>query len=123
MIKFLVFADTHYKKRMYRTSVSDLEKIMKRAHDEGAEFVVHCGDFANDYKNSPEFLKAYLENKYDLPVYGVYGNHELEADNTMDIVSANLCNRKVNFGTAVYGEPACGYWYTDIKKASSANIH
>ena len=45
MIKFLVFADTHYKKGLYRTQVSDLEKIMKRAADEKVDFVVHCGDF------------------------------------------------------------------------------
>ena len=30
-IKFLVFADLHYKKGMYAAKVSDLEKIIKRA--------------------------------------------------------------------------------------------
>ena len=115
MLKFLVFADSHYKKGMYRTKVSDLEKIMKRAHNEGAEFVVHCGDFANDYKGSPEFLNTYLNNKYDLPVYGVYGNHELESDNTIEFVSAHLCNRPVSFGEPHYDEPVTGYWYADIK--------
>ena len=117
MIKFLVFADTHYKKGTYRTQVEDIEKIMKRANDELVDFVVHCGDFSNDYKASPEFLRAYLDNRYNLPVYGVYGNHELDnaMENTMDFVSANLCNRPVCFGEAKYGEPVTGYWYTDIK--------
>ena len=118
MIKFLVFADTHYKKGTYRTQVSDLEKIMKRAADSGAQFVVHCGDFSNDYIDSPEFLRAYLENPYDLPVYGVYGNHELETRtrNTMKNVTRSLCNRPVNFGVPHYDEPddITGYWYTDI---------
>lgn len=115
MLKFLVFADTHYKKGQYRTQVEDLNKIMKRAHDEGAQFVVCCGDFSNDYIGSPEFLNAYLNNPYNLPVYGVYGNHEVEGGVPLSFVSAHLTNRPVHFGAPCYGEDATGYYYTDIK--------
>ncbi len=115
MLKFLVFADSHYRKGQYRTQVGDMEKIMRRAHDEQVDFVIHAGDFSNDYQNSPEFLNAYLNNPWQIPVYGVYGNHELEFDNTMPFVSAHLCNRDVCFAPPVYNEGVSGHWYADIK--------
>lgn len=115
MLKFLVFSDTHYSKGQYRTQVSDIEGIMARAHEERVDFVVHAGDFSNDYKGSIEFLNAYLHNPWDIPVYGVYGNHELQFDNTMAYVSAHLCNRDVCFAPPVYNESVSGHWYADIK--------
>ena len=97
MIKFVVFADFHYKKKMYMSSVEDLKAILKRAKDNGADFVVHLGDFCNDYAGSPEITNAYLNNEYGLPVFGVYGNHELESSgNSMNIVSARLTNQPIH---------------------------
>jgi hypothetical protein len=116
MLKFLVFSDSHYKKGMYRTQVEDLEQILRRAHEEQVDFVVHAGDFSNDYQGSPEFLNAYLHNQWDLPVYGVYGNHETEFDNPMSFISAHLSNREVNFGPAPAGTEVAGHWYTDIRE-------
>lgn len=113
MLKFLVFADSHYRKGMYRTGVEDMEKILSRAHAENVDFVVHAGDMCNDYKNSPEFINAYLNNPYDLPVYGVFGNHELEED-TMEYVAPRLCNRPVQFGELLYNETTAGHWFADI---------
>ena len=104
MLKFLAFADSHYRKRMYRTGIEDIEKILLRAHENNVDFVVHMGDMCNDYRNSPEFINAYLNNRWGLPVYGVYGNHELEADNTMEFVSPRLCNRAVTFGEPISEE-------------------
>lgn len=78
---------------MYAVSVQDLKQIMKRAQENNVDFVIHAGDFCNDYKGSPEIVKEYLKNKYDLSVYGVYGNHELEsADNSMETVTPLLTN-------------------------------
>lgn len=115
MIKFTVFADFHYKKKMYMSSVDDLKTILKRAKDSGSDFVVHLGDFCNDYIGSPEITNAYLENEYDLPVFGVYGNHELETSgNTMQIVSRRLSNRPVSFGPSREGNTT-GHWYYDMK--------
>lgn len=108
-MKFAVLADYHYKKGMYIPAVSALEEILARAADEGAEFVIHMGDFSNDYKGSPEVVGLYMNNPYHLPVYGVYGNHELETGNEMAFVNANLCNSPV-----VMPEGArIGYWYAD----------
>lgn len=93
-ITFTVLADMHYKKGMYLASVSDLEAILQRAENTNSDFVIHCGDFSNDYQGSPEFVKTFLNNKEGLPVYGVYGNHELESSgNTMQYVTPFLTNR------------------------------
>lgn len=110
MLKFLVFADFHYKKGMYASTLTHLEAILKRAHDEGAEFIIHLGDFCNDYAGSPEAVNAYLHNGCSLPVFGVYGNHELETrGNTMENVTPLLCSGKVTFG-----KDGAGYWHHDI---------
>ena len=116
-IKFSLFADLHYKKGMYVCSVEDLQAVLDRAHDSGALFALHAGDFCNDYKGSPELIKAYLNNSYDLPVYGVYGNHELEsADNSMANVTPCLTNREVVWGTpdGKIGDGSIAYYYFDI---------
>ena len=115
-IKFLVFADLHYKKMMYATKVSDLEKIMKRAEDEGAELVLHEGDFCNDYIRSPEIFRVL--HGTEIPVFGVYGNHELETmGNTMQVVTPRLTNAPENaiFGTSdgKIGDGSIGYYYYD----------
>ena len=110
MLKFLVFADLHYKKMMYAASVGHLREIMQRAADNNVDFVIHLGDLCNDYLGSPELIGYYLENPFELPVFGVYGNHELEScGNSMAVVTPLLSNRKVNFG----GEDS-GFWYTDL---------
>ena len=114
MLKFLAFADLHYMKGMYKTPVESLERIMKRAHDENVDFVVQLGDFSNSLAGSPEIVEPYFNNPYGLPVYGIYGNHELEKPgNTMALINAHLCNRPVVFGEEEETDEA-GYWYTDI---------
>lgn len=110
MLKFAVLADYHYKKGMYIPPVSSLEAILKRAADAGVDFVIHTGDFSNDYAGSPEVVDLYVNNPYGLPVYGVYGNHELESGNQMSFVNAHLCNRPVQWAE---GE-RIAYWYTDL---------
>ena len=115
MIRFSVFADFHYKKRMYTSSLEDLDHILSRAKDAEVDFIIHAGDFCNDYAGSPELMRAYHQNKYALPTYGIYGNHELETvGNSMENVTPMLCNRPVRFGSSTNGEPIA-YWYTDIK--------
>lgn len=111
MIKFSVFADFHYKKRMYPSTLEDLDHILSRAKNENVDFIIHAGDFCNDYANSPELMHAYHQNKYALPTYGVYGNHELETlGNSMKNVTPLLTNQSVCFASK-----DAGYWYTDIK--------
>lgn len=108
-ITFTLFSDLHYKKGMYAASVEDLECIFDRAKLTNSEFVIHAGDLCNDYLNSKELTNACLNNKYSLPFYGVYGNHELESrNNSMEVVTPLLTNRTVHFG----GENV-GYYYFD----------
>ncbi|MBR6681345.1 MAG: metallophosphoesterase [Clostridia bacterium] len=111
MLKIALFSDFHYKKRMYPVKVSDLEKIFERAAANNVDFVLHAGDFCNDYAGSPEITDLYLNNPQGLAVYGVYGNHDLETvGNSMDNVTPCLCNREVNFAFE-----GAGHWYKDIK--------
>lgn len=113
-LKFAVFADAHYRKDMYATTVDDLNKIFDRANEKDVDFVMHLGDFCNYYVHSPEFTNAYLNNKYNLPVYGIYGNHELEGDGFMQYVTPRLTNdRSVIWGTedGKIGDGSVDYYY------------
>lgn len=110
MLKFLVFADFHYKKGMYTTTVEDLEFLLDRAAEEKVDFIVHLGDLCNDYLGSPEILGRLLQNRYNLPVYGILGNHELESEgNSLEVVIPLLCNRPVNFA----GKKKA-HWFADL---------
>lgn len=117
-LKFLVFADFHYKKKMYASSVENLKTILKRASDENVNFCAHLGDFCNNYIGSPEIVSELLDNEYGLSVFGVYGNHELESlGNSMAYVTPLLSNRT---DALVYGtqstkieDGGIGYYYFD----------
>lgn len=118
LISFVVFADLHYKKGMYVSTVSDLEVIMERAEKSGVDMVIHAGDFSNDYCGSAEIVKNYIDNRQGLSVYGIYGNHELESKgNTMQNVTPLLTNRadEVIWGTenGDIGDSSIGYYYFD----------
>ena len=117
-ITFSLFADLHYKKGMYVASVEDLQKIFRRAEQDGSELVLHLGDMCNDYLHSPEITDAYLNNSQGLEVYGVYGNHELETEgNTMATVTPCLTNMpdRVVWGTenGKIGDGSIAYYYFD----------
>ena len=110
MLKFLVFSDLHYKKMMYAASVHDMQTILDRAAKEKVDFIVHGGDLCNDYIGSPELIRTLMDNKYGLPVYGVFGNHELESENnTLEVVKTMLSNREIT-----YGAKGGAYWHKDI---------
>ena len=117
-LKFLVFADFHYKKKMYASSVKNLKTIFKRANDENVKFCVHLGDFCNDYRGSTEIISTLLDNNFGFDVFGVYGNHELEsADNSMEYVTPRLSNRidSLTYGTdsGKIEDGKIGYYYFD----------
>ena len=93
-LTFAVFSDFHYKKGMYASSIDGMQAIVDRAAQANVAFMIHGGDFCNDYKGSPELMNAYLKNNRTLPAYGVYGNHELESrGNVMPLVTPLLTNR------------------------------
>ena len=109
MLKFLAFADFHYEKMRFSTTVEDLTEIVNRANENSVDFIIHAGDFCGDFKNSPEIIDEYLKNPYNRPCYGVIGNHDLEHGNAVEFVKENLNNREVTFADNT------AYWYTDIK--------
>ena len=115
-LTFSIFADFHYYKGSYMSSVADLESIMDRANGAGAKFVLNAGDFCNNYPKSPEIINAYLDNKYDLPVYGVMGNHDLENGGVMSNVTPALTNAEVVWGTknGKVGNGDVAYYYYEV---------
>ena len=115
-LKFTAFSDMHYRKGMYSTTVADLMTVIERAKDTGSELMVHCGDMCNDYTGSPELIKPYLNS--DLPVYGVYGNHELEGQNSMETITPKLTNDEVVWGTkdGKISDGTIAYYYKDIRE-------
>ena len=93
-LTFAVFSDFHYKKGMYASTIDGMQAIVDRAAQAKVAFMIHGGDFCNDYKGSPELMNAYLKNNRNIPAYGVYGNHELESrGNVMPLVTPLLTNR------------------------------
>lgn len=118
-IKFSVFADFHYIENVYMSSVEDINTIIQKAYVNDADFVVHMGDFSNNYTGSPEIVNAYLNNIRNMPVYGIYGNHELQgASDTMAFVTPRLTNRaeEVTWGTSdgKIRDGSVGYYYFDV---------
>jgi len=119
IVTFSLFSDFHYEQGMYMSSVADLEEILKRGNDNNVDFALQLGDFCNDYIGSPEITNAYLNNSYNMSVYGIYGNHELESENnTMAVVTPLLTNRADNvvWGTAdgkIAEDGSIAYYYFD----------
>ena len=117
---FSVFADLHYYKNTYITSVKKLEDILARADENDVDFVIHAGDYCNNFRKSPEIINTYINNKYDLPVYGVIGNHDLENGSDMlnYVTDGKLNNREVVWGTAngKRGNGSIAYYYFDTEE-------
>lgn len=99
-VKFGLFSDLHYQEGHRMVHVSDIEEIMEHSHKSGADFVIQLGDFSSSWRKSPEAVRAYLENPFGLPAYGVFGNHDLQSSgNSMETVVPKLNNREVVWGT------------------------
>ncbi len=123
-LTFSVFADLHYYPGGYITPVSHLDKIMAKANVNNVDFVMQAGDFCNNFPGSPEIVNAYLKNSYNLPAYGVLGNHDLEnggklqSGETTTAVTSNLTNQNDNvvWGTAdgKIGDGSIAYYYFDV---------
>lgn len=86
MLTFCVFSDYHYWKTHYPQSADGLQAILARADTEHADFIIHCGDFCHNAPEAPELVKAYTDNPYHIPAFGVIGNHEVEAADDLNDV-------------------------------------
>ena len=119
-ITFTAYADLHYILNTYPATMSDVKQIFKRADDSNSAFIVSAGDMSNDIKGSPElinYFKGYVTEEGELlKAYNVYGNHELEAGNSMADVTPTLTND----ANAVWGtedgkmDTSIAYYYTDV---------
>lgn len=123
-LDFTVLGDLHYKEGMYAATIEDLTTILNRADENKSRFVMHMGDFCNDYMGSVELTNAYMDSM--IPTYGIYGNHELEsANNSMAYVTPLLTNQAENvvWGTAdgKIGDGSIGYYYFDDDKGDDAS--
>lgn len=107
-LNIMLFSDFHYKKGTYTTSIEDMNEIFLAAKRLGADLVLQAGDLCNSYRKAPELVRAYLDNVAGLPVYGVFGNHELE-DDTLDSVKSLVTNQK----DVEYARPDAGYYAVD----------
>ncbi len=117
-IKFTVFSDFHYDSLKNITKIEHIEEIFKSANKNGSQFVMHCGDLTGNWPRNPELFEAILNNKYNLKVYGTYGNHDTQSvENTFDFVTPRLTNdENVVWGTpdGKIGNGDVTYFYVDI---------
>lgn len=124
-VTFTVLSDLHYNEGQYMSSVADLEAIFDRANATNSSFVLSAGDFCNNFKGSPELINTWLNNEYGLPAYNIYGNHELEAGNSMDYVTTVLTNdQNVVWGTAdgKIGDGSIAYYYAEREGFRIVNL-
>jgi len=100
-MKFSIFSDFHYGPRYTTSSWEQMETIVKRAVDEGCEFIVNGGDLT--YGPAAEITGDFMEkyNKIPLPVYNLLGNHD--SDQTSFDETVKLYNMPHN------------YYYVDCK--------
>lgn len=96
MIKLCLFSDYHYNKPCYPIKTDGMNKIIEKAHENGVDAIIHCGDLAADSINSDGLLDTFLHNRYGIPAYGCIGNHELEFVPSLDKV-LEIYNVKNNY--------------------------
>lgn len=104
-LKFSLFSDFHYLRGHYINTLGDLQAILDRAAASEVDLVIQAGDFCQNRIDSPELDDVYLNNRYGLPVYGIYGNHDMEwhrrdQSNNMKLITPLLTNdQSVIWGT------------------------
>ncbi len=86
-IKFIVFADLHYRDGDYNWATKRLQEILDRARKNNVDFIIHCGDFCHNVKTAAPVIRPF--NSFEKPHYHVMGNHDFEATKTLeDVVNA-----------------------------------
>ena len=76
-MKFLMFSDFHYNpKALYGPDLETLEKLQKRAEENGCDFLIHAGDFCYGPSTVSELVEVY--NDFHIPSYHCLGNHDCD---------------------------------------------
>lgn len=74
-VKFLVFADIHYRfSPVHQKSREWLERILDRAKRENVDFVIQLGDFTQRPLEDIDYVNCY--NDFSIKTYNVFGNHD-----------------------------------------------
>jgi hypothetical protein len=98
-VTFSCFADFHYYPGVFYCEGEErLQKIIDRAKENKADFILHLGDFCSTPLQSESLIRAY--NTCGIPAYHVLGNHD-----------ADLCTKEE--AVTAYGMPH-NYYYFDI---------
>lgn len=80
-IVFSLFADLHWREGDWAGCEERLDAIIRRAADEHAEFIIHCGDFCHDVAAARGMIAKYAAAP--IPAYNVMGNHEFECSSSL----------------------------------------
>ncbi len=95
-VRFGLVTDSHYADidtagtRHYRDSIAKMLEFTDLANDEGAEFVMHLGDFKN---GAPDYNLDHLQKiesiyaRFKGPRYHVLGNHDMDRISKEDFMS------------------------------------
>ncbi len=76
-VKFTAFSDLHHHPAWFKSDAPErLTAIQARAEKDGAEFLIHMGDFCHDVRVAEGLIKQY--NDFKIPGFHVFGNHEFD---------------------------------------------
>ena len=86
-VSFLAFADIHYCPGVFpHDSREWLERVLARAEERRADFVIHAGDFSHNPAKDKDYVAAY--NDFRLPTYHTLGNHDTEGCSLQEALAA-----------------------------------
>ena len=78
-LTFLAFADLHHEPQVFpHDAPAFLEIILQRATDSHAAFVIQMGDFLHTPAMNRGLADVY--NRFSLPTYNVFGNHDTDQE-------------------------------------------
>lgn len=83
-VKFLVFSDYHFDPEAYPISADHMSALVEKAKANNADLILHCGDFMHDCVTYRKEFDTVFKNKYSIPAYGCYGNHELQGVDSLE---------------------------------------
>lgn len=76
-MKFLMFSDLHYAPGWFYGDDLDVARMfVRRAQEEGCDFILHAGDLCHGPSKVPELMEIF--DNSSIPVYHCLGNHDTD---------------------------------------------
>lgn len=76
-MKFLMFSDLHYYPGMFYGDDLEISRLLiRRAEENGCEFILHAGDLCHGPSTVPELMEVW--DGSPVPVYHCLGNHDTD---------------------------------------------